>query len=61
MTTPSHLVCVIISIVILVADMWVVAAKGQYIKQTGLGGFAMYEASGDYEGMLVQAITQAMA
>ncbi|KAI9460779.1 glycoside hydrolase family 18 protein [Boletus coccyginus] len=36
-------------------------AKGQYIKQNGLGGFAMYESGGDYDGMLIQAITQAMA
>ncbi|KAH0834836.1 glycoside hydrolase family 18 protein [Lanmaoa asiatica] len=36
-------------------------AKGQYIKQANLGGFAMYEVGGDYNGMLVQAIAQAMA
>jgi chitinase len=36
-------------------------AKGQYIKQAGLGGFAMYEAGGDYNGLLVNAITQAIA
>ncbi|KAN0085913.1 glycoside hydrolase family 18 protein [Tylopilus felleus] len=37
------------------------AVKGQYIKQSGLAGFAMYEAGGDYEGMLIKSITQAMA
>jgi chitinase len=36
-------------------------AKGQYIKQAGLAGFAMYEAGGDYNGILVQAINQAIA
>jgi chitinase len=41
--------------------MWVAAAKGQYIKQAGLAGFAMYEAGGDYNGILVQAINQAIA
>ena len=45
----------------LIVDMWVAAAKGQYIKQVGLGGFAMYEVGGDYNGILVQAINQAMA
>ncbi|KAF8434778.1 chitinase [Boletus edulis BED1] len=36
-------------------------AKGQLIKQAGLAGFAMYEAGGDYKGMLVQAINNGMA
>ncbi|KAG8216471.1 glycoside hydrolase family 18 protein [Butyriboletus roseoflavus] len=36
-------------------------AKGAYIKQAGLGGFAMYEEGGDYNNILKQAITTAMA
>lgn len=61
MTMPSHLVRFMVTMLILIIDMWFAAAKGQYIKQSGLGGFAMYEAGGDYNGILVQAITQAMA
>lgn len=61
MTIPSHLVCFAVSRVTIVVNMSVAAVKGQYIKQTGLAGFAMYEAGGDYEGMLIQSITQAMA
>ncbi|KIK94729.1 glycoside hydrolase family 18 protein [Paxillus rubicundulus Ve08.2h10] len=36
-------------------------AKGQYIDQAGLLGFAMYEAGGDYNNILVNAINKAMA
>ncbi|KAH7882390.1 glycoside hydrolase family 18 protein [Phlebopus sp. FC_14] len=35
-------------------------AKGQYIAQSGLLGFAMYEAGGDYNNMLVDAITKGL-
>ncbi|KIJ14561.1 chitinase [Paxillus involutus ATCC 200175] len=36
-------------------------AKGQYIDQAGLLGFAMYEAGGDYDNILVNAINKAMS
>jgi chitinase len=36
-------------------------AKGQYIDQAGLLGFAMYEAGGDYNNILTNAINSAMA
>ncbi|KAF9227060.1 glycoside hydrolase family 18 protein [Gyrodon lividus] len=32
------------------------AAKGNYIKETGLGGFAMWEAGGDYNDILLDSI-----
>lgn len=32
------------------------AAKGNYIKETGLRGFAMWEAGGDYNDMLLDSI-----
>jgi chitinase len=32
------------------------AAKGTFIKNSGLRGFAMYEAGGDYNGILINAI-----
>lgn len=37
-----------------------VAAKGQFIQQSGLLGFAMWEAAGDYEDMLLDAISDGM-
>jgi len=36
------------------------AAKGQYIKETGLRGFAMWEAGGDYNDILLDAINEAV-
>ncbi|KAF9226360.1 glycoside hydrolase family 18 protein [Gyrodon lividus] len=36
-------------------------AKGQYIDQAGLLGFSMYEAGGDYNNILVNAINKAMS
>jgi chitinase len=35
-------------------------AKGQYIKETGLRGFAMWEAGGDYNDILLDAINKAV-
>ncbi|KAG1737910.1 glycoside hydrolase family 18 protein [Suillus paluster] len=35
------------------------AAKGHYIKKTGLRGFTMWEAGGDYNDMLLESITKA--
>ncbi|KAG1812215.1 glycoside hydrolase family 18 protein [Suillus subaureus] len=35
------------------------AAKGKYIKNTGLRGFAMWEAGGDYNNMLLDSIINA--
>ncbi|KIK76578.1 glycoside hydrolase family 18 protein, partial [Paxillus rubicundulus Ve08.2h10] len=32
------------------------AAKGSYIKDTGLRGFAMWEAAGDYDDILLDSI-----
>jgi len=32
------------------------AAKGKYIKETGLRGFAMWEAGGDYHDILLDSI-----
>ena len=37
------------------------AAKGNYIKETGLRGFAMWEAGGDYNNLLLTSITQSVA
>ncbi|KAH7922909.1 glycoside hydrolase [Leucogyrophana mollusca] len=36
------------------------AAKGSYITQAGLRGFAMYEAGGDYNNILIDSINQAV-
>ncbi|KAK1983998.1 family 18 glycosyl hydrolase [Colletotrichum cereale] len=45
------------------AQIWVsydnvqsLTAKGEYIKSTGLGGFAMWEAGGDYNNTIVDAM-----
>jgi chitinase len=35
-------------------------AKGQYIEETGLHGFAMWEAGGDYNDILLDAINKAI-
>lgn len=35
------------------------AAKGKYVKNAGLRGFAMWEAGGDYNNMLLDSIIQA--
>lgn len=37
------------------------AAKGQFISEMGLRGFAMWEAAGDHNTDLVDAITNAIA
>jgi chitinase len=49
------------------AQIWVsyddpasMAFKGQYIKQTGLLGFGMFEAGGDYKNLLLNAIRGAV-
>ena len=34
-------------------------AKGNFIKETGLRGFAMWEAGGDYDEILIDAIRDA--
>lgn len=36
------------------------AAKGRFIQQSGLLGFAMWEVAGDYEDMLLDAISDGM-
>jgi len=36
------------------------AAKGNYIKETGLKGFAMWEAGGDYNDLLLDSIRSAV-
>ncbi|KAG1744073.1 glycoside hydrolase family 18 protein [Suillus paluster] len=36
------------------------SAKGKYIKKTGLRGFAMWEAGGDYKDMLLDSIINAV-
>lgn len=36
------------------------AAKGNFIKDEGIRGFAMWHAVGDYEDMLVDSIIEAM-
>lgn len=36
------------------------AAKGQYIKETGLGGFAMWQTGGDHHDILLDAIKSAV-
>jgi GH18 family chitinase len=33
-------------------------AKGKYIKETGLRGFAMWETAGDYNDILLDAIKE---
>ncbi|KAF5317644.1 hypothetical protein D9758_018631 [Tetrapyrgos nigripes] len=40
-------------------DPMAFAAKGQFIKDMGLGGFGMWEAGGDYDNILVDAIREA--
>ncbi|KAL0569569.1 hypothetical protein V5O48_012391 [Marasmius crinis-equi] len=35
------------------------AAKGKYIKDTGLAGFAIWEAGGDYKDMLIDSVRKA--
>lgn len=35
------------------------AAKGDFIKKTGLRGFAMWEAGGDYNDILLDSIRDA--
>lgn len=35
----------------------IIAAKGHFIQQSGLLGFAMWEAAGDYEDILLDAIS----
>jgi len=35
-------------------------AKGKYIKDTGLRGFTMWEAGGDYNDILLDAVTEAL-
>jgi chitinase len=35
------------------------AAKGNYIKETGLKGFSMWQAGGDYNGLLLDSIRNA--
>lgn len=61
MTTPSHLVCFMFSTPIYIIDVSLAAAKGQYIKQANLAGFAVYEEGGDYNNILLNAINGAMA
>jgi len=36
------------------------AAKGKYIKDAGLRGFALWEAASDYNNILIDAITEAI-
>ncbi|KAG2078202.1 hypothetical protein BDR04DRAFT_1147877 [Suillus decipiens] len=36
------------------------SVKGRYIKDTGLRGFAMWEAAGDYDDILLDSIRKAM-
>jgi chitinase len=40
-------------------DVQSFAAKGAYIKNTGLLGFAIWEAAGDYHDMLLDSIHNA--
>jgi chitinase len=35
------------------------AAKGEYIKNAGLHGFAMWEAGGDYDNILLDSLISA--
>jgi len=35
-------------------------AKGMYIKNNGLRGYAMWEAGGDYNNILIDAISSAV-
>lgn len=37
-----------------------VAVKGQYIVDTGLAGFAVWEAGGDYNNILVDSVRSAV-
>ena len=37
-----------------------IAAKGKYIKSTGLAGFAMWETAGDSHDILLDAINSAI-
>jgi hypothetical protein len=38
---------------------WCVAAKGEFIRDQGMLGFAMWEAGGDYNDILLDSITAA--
>jgi chitinase len=37
------------------------AAKGEFIKSSGLAGFAMWEAAGDYQDALLDSIQSAIS
>ena len=63
--TLSHLVsCFCTSTednrVILNTHFLCAAAKGQFIKDAGLAGFAMWQAGGDSDDILLDAITSAI-
>lgn len=49
------------------SEIWVsydnaqsVAVKGQYILDTGLKGFALWEAGGDYNNILVDSVRKSV-
>jgi GH18 family chitinase len=44
----------------IVSYLFHIVAKGNYIKNTGLAGFAMWEAGGDYYDILLDAIRSGM-
>ena len=63
--TLSHLVscfCISTEVIRIIIDLpfLCAAAKGQFIKDAGLAGFAMWEAGGDSDDILLNAITSAV-
>jgi GH18 family chitinase len=63
--TPSHLVCCFCAStennrIIVNPPLLCIAAKGQFIEDAGLAGFAMWEAGGDSDDILLDAIKSAV-
>ena len=55
---PPHFVCHFSNFIVrrIAVNLFWTAAKGQYIHDTGLAGFAMWTASGDSDDILLDAI-----
>ena len=61
MMTQHHLVCILPdSQSVFTQEPFLTAAKGQFIADMGLAGFAMWEAGGDSGDILLDAISGAM-
>jgi chitinase len=60
MTTLVHSVCPTNIALRLSNSHSQIAAKGKFIESTGLAGFAMWEAGGDSQDILLDAINSAI-